>query len=195
MVGPEKVLEFWLDKIGPDGWYVADDAVDAQIRVQFMSTWEAARDGGLSLWLTYPSGALAYLIVTDQFSRNMFRNNDGRAFSLDPIALAAAKSAICKGWDLKIDPPARQFFYLPLMHSENLADQERCVRLMVERMPQTGADNLLHAQAHREVIRQFGRFPYRNAALSRADTRSEVVYASEGGYGHTLRRLQSSQAA
>jgi len=195
MVGPEKVLEFWLDKIGPDGWYVADDAVDAQIRVQFMPTWEAARDGGSSLWLTYPSGALAYLIVTDQFSRNMFRNNDGRAFSLDPLALAAAKSAICKGWDLKIDPPARQFFYLPLMHSENLADQERCVRLMVERMPQTGADNLLHAQAHREVIRQFGRFPYRNAALSRADTRSEVVYASEGGYGHTLRSLQSTQAA
>jgi len=195
MVGPEQVLEFWLDKIGPAGWYGADDAVDAEIREKFMPVWDAAGSGGLSMWLTYPSGALAYLIVTDQFSRNMFRNNDGRAFALDPIALAVAKSAICKGWDMKIDPPARQFFYLPMMHSENLCDQERCVRLMVERMPQNGADNMLHAQAHREVIRQFGRFPYRNAALSRLDTRSETDYARAGGYGHTVRQLQSKKAA
>ncbi|MBB3994666.1 uncharacterized protein (DUF924 family) [Sulfitobacter undariae] len=195
MVGPEKVLEFWLDHVGPAGWYLADDAVDAEIREKFMSTWEAARDGGLSMWLTYPSGTLAYLIVTDQFSRNMFRNDDGRAFSMDAVANAAAKRAICKGWDMKIDAPARQFFYLPLMHSENLCDQDRCIRLLVERMPQQGGNNLLHAQAHREVIRQFGRFPYRNAALSREDTRSEVAYAQAGSYGHTLRQIQTKQAA
>ncbi len=195
MVGPEQVLEFWLDKIGPAGWYIADDAVDAEIRERFMPLWESIRGGGLSMWLTYPSGALAYLIVTDQFSRNMFRNDDGRAFSLDAIALSVAKRAICKGWDLKIDAPARQFFYLPLMHSENLCDQDRCIRLMVERMPQAGAANLLHAQAHREVIRQFGRFPYRNAALSRSDTRGEIAYTNAGGYGATVRQLQSKKAA
>lgn len=191
---PQEVLEFWLDEVGPKGWYATDAALDARITERFHALWEQARAGGLSLWLTYPSGVLAYLIVTDQFSRNMFRGQ-ADAFALDRIALAVAKRAIDKGWDLKIASPARQFFYLPLMHSENLYDQGRCVRLMVERMPQDGADNLLHARAHREVIRQFGRFPYRNAALGRADTRSEKVYADQGGYGHTLRQLQAGIAA
>ena len=194
MVGPEKVLEFWLDHVGPEGWYAVDDAIDAEIRDTFLSTWEAARDGSLSLWLTYPSGALAYLILTDQFPRNMFRGC-GKAFATDALALAVAKRAICKGWDLKIDVPARQFFYLPLMHSENLCDQDRCIRLIVERMPQNGGSNLLHAQAHREVIREFGRFPYRNEALSRGATRNEVAYAARGGYGHTLRQLHADLAA
>lgn len=193
MVGPEKVLGFWLDRVGPKGWFAVDEALDAEIRETFGKTWAAVRDGGLGLWLTYPSGTLAYLILTDQFSRNMFRGT-GDAFALDRRALAVAKSAICKGWDLKIDAPARQFFYLPLMHSESLCDQDRCVRLLVERMP-AGANNLLHAQAHREVIREFGRFPYRNDALGRTDTRSEIAYAAKGAYGHTLRQLQMTQAA
>ncbi|MEH6646216.1 DUF924 family protein [Sulfitobacter sp.] len=194
MVGPDEVLEFWLDEVGPKGWYAVDDALDAEIRRRFMPVWEAARDGGLSLWLTYPSGALAYLIVTDQFARNMFRG-EAAAFSLDPIALAVAKRAICKEWDAKIDAPARQFFYLPLMHSENLCDQDRCVRLLVERMPNAGEGSIVHAQAHREVIREFGRFPYRNNALSRTNTRSEIAYVDKGGYGHTLRQLQTKEAA
>ncbi|MCX7565182.1 DUF924 domain-containing protein [Sulfitobacter sp. F26169L] len=194
MVGPEKVLEFWLDRVGPKGWYAVDDAVDSEIRETFMAAWEELRDGGLTEWLTSASGALAYLIVADQFSRNMFRGS-GKAFALDPIALATAKQAICKGWDMKIDPPARQFFYLPLMHSESLCDQDRCVRLMHERMPEEGSNNLLHAQAHREVIRQFGRFPYRNEALDRVDTRSERDYAARGGYSHTVRQLKADLAA
>ncbi len=194
MVHPQEVLEFWLDHVGEGGWYKADDAIDAQITERFLSTWQAARDGGLSMWLTYPSGALAYLILTDQFSRNMFRG-EAKAFALDPVALAVAKRAICKGWDLKIDAPARQFFYLPLMHSESLCDQDRCIRLLVERMPQQGEGNMIHAKAHREVIRQFGRFPYRNAALSRDDTRAETAYAEKGGYGSTLRALQADIAA
>ncbi|TDK49868.1 DUF924 family protein [Antarcticimicrobium luteum] len=191
MVGPEEILEFWLDEVGAKGWYAQDDALDARIRDRFEKTWEAARDGRFSLWLTYPSGALAYIILTDQFPRNMFRD-DSRAFSTDRAALAAAKSAIDKCWDMKIDEPSRQFFYLPLMHSENLCDQERCVRLLCQRMPQTGASNLLHARAHREVIRKFGRFPYRNAALSRATTRPEADYVSAGGYGETVRELQEA---
>nr|NIS42147.1 DUF924 domain-containing protein [Desulfuromonadales bacterium] len=94
--------------------------------------------------------------------------------------LAAAKVAIDRGWDMRIDPPARQFFYLPLMHSECLSDQERCVRLMKERMPES-QENLLHAKAHREVIRQFGRFPYRNAVLNRATRPDEIAYLEGGG--------------
>jgi len=191
MVGPEEVLGFWLDEVGPKGWYQEDETLDAQIRDRFLETWQAACEGRFSLWLTYPSGALAYIILMDQFPRNMFRGS-AKAFSSDRAALAAAKCAVDKGWDLKIDEPARQFFYLPMMHSENLCDQERCVRLMCQRMPQHGASNLLHARAHREVIRRFGRFPYRNAALSREMTEHEAAYVSNGGYGATVRELQAS---
>jgi uncharacterized protein (DUF924 family) len=185
----EEILSFWLDEVGPEGWYKADDALDAEIRRRFQGLWEGATDGRFAMWLTYPTGALAYIILTDQFPRNMFRG-EARAFSTDRAALAAAKSAIHRKWDLRIDEPARQFFYMPLMHSENLCDQDRCVRLILERMPETGADNLLHAKAHREVIRRFGRFPYRNAALGRSDTAPERDFLEEGGYGAAVRELQ-----
>lgn len=191
MVGPEDVLSFWLDEVGEARWYVQDAALDAEITERFRETWEAARKGGCSLWLTYPSGALAYIILTDQFPRNMFRGS-GMAFATDRAALAAAKAAVDKGWDMRIDEPARQFFYTPMMHSENLCDQERCIRLLCERMPATGAANLLHARAHREVIRQFGRFPYRNEALARCSTPPETDYVSAGGYGETVRNLQKA---
>ncbi|MEM8731852.1 MAG: DUF924 family protein [Pseudomonadota bacterium] len=191
MVGAEDVLTFWLDNVGEDGWYKQDADLDQEIRNRFEQAWKAASEGSYSLWLTYPSGALAYIILTDQFPRNMFRSC-AKAFSTDAAAMAAAKAAIKKGWDLRIDEPARQFFYLPLMHSENLCDQERCVRLLAERMPERGGDNLLHARAHREVIRQFGRFPYRNEALARSMTATETAYVSDGGYGRTVRELQSA---
>ncbi|MFZ5962990.1 DUF924 family protein [Thalassococcus sp. BH17M4-6] len=187
MAGPEEILSYWLDEIGPDGWYKSDPALDADIRDRFEQTWDDAMEGRFALWLTYPSGSLAYIILLDQFSRNMFRGT-GKSFASDAVALAAAKQAIHRGWDLKIDIPARQFFYMPLMHSENLCDQDRCVRLMNERMG--GGSNLLHAKAHREVIRQFGRFPTRNEALSRKSTSPEISYVSEGGYGRTLREFE-----
>ena len=96
---------------------------------------------------------------------------------------------------MKIDEPARQFFYLPLMHSENLCDQDRCVRLMKERMPETGAGNLLHARVHREIIRIFGRFPYRNVALGRSSNPAEADFIAKGGYAALLRDLEAPKAA
>ncbi|MEM1066642.1 MAG: DUF924 family protein [Pseudomonadota bacterium] len=193
MVKPEEVLSFWLDKVGQTGWYKQDDDLDREIRERFEAAWGHANDGALSLWLTYPSGTLAYIILTDQFPRNMFRGS-GEAFSTDAAARAAAKSAISKGWDTRIDEPARQFFYLPLMHSECLADQERCVRLMLTRMPASGETNLLHARAHREVIRRFGRFPYRNEALGRATKPAEEEFLSNGSYGAVVRELEAVAA-
>jgi len=190
MLGPEKILQFWLDEKGPKGWYEVSDTLDQEIRDRFEKTWEQACSGKFSLWLTYPSGALAYIILMDQFSRNMFRGA-AKAFASDRAALAAAKQSIERGWDMKIDEPARQFFYMPLMHSENLCDQERCVRLMCERMPQSREQQLLHARAHRQVIRQFGRFPYRNDALKRVGTAGENAYVAGGGYGLTVRELQA----
>lgn len=190
MTTVEKVLAFWLDEVGQKGWYDSPPALDAEIRERFEKPWDQATEGAFGLWLTHATGMLAYIILTDQFPRNMFRG-EAKAFETDKLALAAAKVAIDRHWDMKIDEPARQFFYLPLMHSENLCDQERCVRLMKERMPQSGESNLLHARAHREVIRQFGRFPYRNEVLRRKPSGLEQAYVEDGGYGKTVRLLQA----
>ena len=185
MASPEEILSYWLDEVGESGWYKGSSELDAEIRDRFEADWDRAMEGTYALWLTYPSGMLAYIILTDQFPRNMFRDT-GKAFSSDRLALAAAKVAISRGWDMKIDGMARQFFYMPLMHSECLVDQDRCVRLMKERMPDGGAANLSHARAHREVIRQFGRFPTRNVALARATTPPEAVFVEQGGYRKAL---------
>lgn len=190
MANPKDILAFWLDEKSPQDWYSGGDELDQEIRERFLDTWKQALDGALSLWLTYPSGTLAYIILTDQFPRNMFRGS-AKAFALDHASKAAAKQAIARGWDMRIDEPARQFFYLPLMHSECLSDQDRSVRLFLTRMPETGAANLLHAKAHREVIRQFGRFPYRNEALARETQEPEAAYLAEGGYGATVRALSA----
>ncbi len=184
----DRVLEFWLDELEPKDWYVANDAVDARIREEFEPLWHRARRGELGLWLTDARGALAYVIVTDQMSRNMFRGNP-RSFELDGLARAAAKLAITKRWDREIPTPQRQFIYMPLMHSENLVDQDRCVRLFCERMPDQ-TDNLLHARAHREVIRSFARFPFRNVALGRRSRQDESDWMASGGYAQVLNRLK-----
>ena len=193
MVTPEEVLEFWLDDVGPKGWYDTSDALDTQIRDRFEQAWLDACEGTCGLWLTYPNGTLAYIILMDQFPRNMFRDQ-GTAFVTDKHALAAAKAAIHRGWDMRIDEPARQFFYLPLMHSEIRDDQDRCVRLMCERMADSDGSNLLHARAHREVIRRYGRFPHRNAALGRASSAKEDSFLQSGGYGSIVREMQKESA-
>jgi len=177
----DTVLRFWIDEIGPEGWYAGTAGIDAQVRARFEGLWHEAMEGGLGPWLTSPRGALAYLIVTDQFPRNLFRD-DPRAFASDAIARAASKLALEEGWDEAIPEPERQFFYMPLMHSENLVDQDRSVEMFRDRMPATGAENLPHAEAHREVIRRYGRFPTRNAALGRASSPAEEDYLAQGGY-------------
>lgn len=157
-MSPDDILTFWLDYVGEQGWYEANGNLDKTIRDRFYASWVELCAGSFGLWLTYLSGALAYILLADQFSRNMFCGH-GIAFASDRMGLATAKSSVKRGWDLRIDEPALQFFYLPWMHSENLSDQDRCVRLVLKRMPQTGAQTLDHANAHREIIRQFGRCP------------------------------------
>jgi uncharacterized protein (DUF924 family) len=187
MATSEEVLRFWLDEVKPSQWYNSDAALDAEIHNRFGALYEYAMEGGCALWLTYPSGVLAYSILLDQFPRNMFRD-DARAFASDPIARAAVKAAIHKEWDLRIDAPARQFFYLPIMHSESLSDQEKCVRLFVTRMSDAES-NILHARVHREIIRLFGRFPGRNAALGRKNSHEEQAFLDEQGYSKLMEQL------
>ena len=178
------VLTYW-QQIGPAGWYAGGEALDTEIRTRFGELWSKAKDGGLIHWLGSAEGALAYLVVTDQFPRNMFRAQ-AQAFATDAAARVAAARVWQHGFDLRIDGPLRQFFYLPMMHSETQTDQDRCVALFAARMP---GENLLHARAHREVIRRFGRFPYRNAALGRVDTADEQAFLTKGGYGAIVREL------
>ena len=188
----DNILEFWLHDVGPKGWYSVDSEVDAEIAARYAGEWEAARRGEREVWCNGPRGTLAYLILTDQFPRNMFRG-DPRAFATDDRARHAADAAIGKDWDLKVAEPERQFFYLPFMHSEDKADQDRCCALIESRLPETGKDNILHAHAHREVIQNFGRFPYRNEALGRDMTPEEKEFLSSGGYGAAVRTVKARQ--
>lgn len=193
MAGINDILDYWAG-IGPAGWYAVDPAQDAQIREAFLPDWEAALAGQREHWIEGTEGSLAYLILTDQFPRNMFRG-DGRSFATDAQALAAARIATAAGWDSGVAEPLRQFFYLPFMHSEVLADQAHCYDLFAARMPETGASNLQHARAHALVIERFGRFPYRNDALGRETTEAEAAFLAEGGYGAALREVQAADGA
>lgn len=176
-VSPEAVLSFWRDA-GEKRWWTKDDAFDAAIREAFLETWNDAAAGRLSHWQTSDVGALALVIVLDQFPRNMFRN-DGRAFSTDLLALDVAGQAIADGVDTRIGGDLRSFIYMPFMHSERLADQERCVALF-DRLGNAG--NTKFAAIHADIIRRFGRFPHRNRVLGRITTADEQAFLDSGGF-------------
>lgn len=193
MSDPVEVLDFWLGELGEAGWYAGTPEVDETVRERFGDLWQAAHDDGIEHWIEGPAGSLAYLLVTDQFPRNIWRG-DARAFATDARARDAARKAIDAGWDLAVPEPERQFFYLPFMHSEELADQEYCIRLMGERMPETGASNQMHARAHTEIIRRYGRFPYRNEAFGRETTPEEQAFLEAGGYMAMVNELKQAEA-
>ncbi len=175
-VTPHDIITFWRSA-GPDKWYAKDDAFDQELRDRFMDTWEAARDGKLGAWQESDDGALALLIVLDQFPRNMFRN-DARAFSTDALARSVATRAIAEGRDRRIEQEMRAFMYLPFEHSEDITDQERSIALFKS----LSADSLKWAELHADIIREFGRFPHRNAVLGRATTPEEAAFLNDGGF-------------
>jgi uncharacterized protein (DUF924 family) len=177
VASPDDVLSFWR-AAGPDKWFERDDALDAQIRSKFLAAYEAAAAGRLDTWQATPDGTLALLILLDQFPRNLFRD-DARAYATDPKARAIAERAIARGIDRLFALPERRFFYLPLMHSENVADQERCIALCREAGDDEGVK---HAEIHVDVIRRFGRFPHRNPALGRDTTEEERTFLDAGGF-------------
>jgi uncharacterized protein (DUF924 family) len=188
MSDPVTVLDFWLDEIGPEGWYAGTEEIDDACAAGFGDLVTAAREGNLEHWIDGPAGTLAYLILTDQFPRNIHRNTP-LAFASDIRARAAARRALDEGWDLKVPEPERQFFYMPLEHSEDIADQDLAVRMMEERMS-SAPDMALHARAHREMISRYGRFPGRNAALGRVSNPEEAAFLAAGGYGALVRQMQ-----
>jgi uncharacterized protein (DUF924 family) len=172
----EDVVGFWREA-GPSRWYRKDEAFDRDFRDRFLATHEAAVRAELDDWLATPGGALALCILLDQFPRNAFRGT-ARMFASDAKAREVARSALSRHLDQHVDADLRQFFVMPFMHSEDLADQQLCVRLAQE-LP---TDTLRYAVQHKEIVERFGHFPHRNAVLSRATSVEEQRFLDEGGF-------------
>jgi uncharacterized protein (DUF924 family) len=170
------ILDVWRDA-GPAKWFARDDAFDAALRARFIDEHFAAARRGREASLADADGALALILLLDQVPRNVFRDS-AHAFATDPLAREYAQRALDAGFDTRVDPALRIFFYMPFEHSEAMADQDRAVALC-EALGD--ASYLKYAQAHRDVIRRFGRFPHRNRALARLNTAEEQVWLDAGG--------------
>jgi uncharacterized protein (DUF924 family) len=172
-----EIVSFWREA-GPQKWFEKDEEFDLTIRSRFLAIHDSAARGELAILEDNAQGALALVILLDQFPRNMFRGR-ARAFAADPLARAVAGRALVRGFDHATDALMRPFFYLPFMHSEMLADQDRCVRLY---QALGDAELLRYAVAHRDVIAKFGRFPHRNRVLGRDTTSAEQEFLDGGGF-------------
>ncbi|MES3003988.1 MAG: DUF924 family protein [Pseudomonadota bacterium] len=170
------VIAFWREA-GPSRWFRKDAAFDTQFRERFLAEHEAAMRGEFDSWPQTAEGALALLILLDQFPRNCFRGT-ARMFECDAKARDIARHALDAGFDSQVDAQLRNFFYLPLMHSEDLADQDRAVELTRA----LGDDPYRFAVLHRDIIAKFGRFPHRNAMLGRTTTPDEQKFLDAGGF-------------
>lgn len=182
---PDDVLAFWFAD-GPgvrrEVWFKRTDAFDTACG-SFRDTLAAARRGDLNAWAATPRGALALVIVLDQFPRNLHRASP-EAFAADASARRIAEAAITAGFDRALLPVERVFLYLPFEHSEDLADQDRSVALFETLAGKPDmAQTIDYAHRHRDVIRRFGRFPHRNATVGRTNTPAEDAYLAEPGAG------------
>ncbi|SMF70331.1 Uncharacterized conserved protein, DUF924 family [Xaviernesmea oryzae] len=176
---PEEVFSFWFKELTRKDWFEKNEALDEAMRKHFAATHLSLARGELDAWRTSPANRLAAVIMLDQFSRNIYRGTP-LAFATDWLALREAKLAIEAGADMAVPAEQRCFFYLPFEHSENLAEQDRSVELFT----MLGDPEYLdYAERHRAVIREFGRFPHRNAILGRESTAAELEYLSRPGAG------------
>jgi len=196
VASPEEVLAFWLGPLDRDGlasdaqcarWYRKDPSFDAEVLARFGATWSALMRGAHDDWRAAPRSLLAYVIVLDQFSRNMFRGKS-QSFAGDARALSAAREGIAQGLERALVGHERVFLYMPFMHSEQLATQDECVTLFEAfRDASAGAlrkvleENVGYAVRHRDVIAEWGRFPHRNQVLDRTSTAEEMDFLKQPG--------------
>lgn len=175
MTTANEVVAFWRDA-GYARWFARDDAFDAHFRERFEDAHFAAARREREDWMNDAEGALALLILLDQFPRNVFRGS-GHAFATDGLARHYADRALAAGFDAQVDPVLRVFFYMPFEHSEDPADQQRSIELVAQLDP----NYMKYAVAHRDVIARFGRFPHRNRALGRESSAEEQAWLDAGG--------------
>lgn len=169
------ILDFWFREVGPNRWWTRSDEQDATIRARFMTLWAQWRTRSAECFLATPRDALAAVVLFDQFSRNMFRGQ-ADAFATDTLALEIAKRTVERGLDQSLTRQERNFLYMPFMHSETLAIQDRAI-ILFERLGE--AQQIAYARRHRDIIARFGRFPARNAALGRVDRPEEAEILAE----------------
>ena len=170
------LIDFWR-KAGPERWFKKDAAFDATFRDRFLALHQQAADGKLDHWAGTAEGALALLILLDQFPRNAFRGT-ARMYATDVRARGVARAAIEQQLDGEVPQDLRGFMVLPLMHSEHPDDQA----LSVAKNTALGGESLRFALHHQDIIRRFGRFPHRNALLGRTSTAQELQFIAEGGF-------------
>jgi uncharacterized protein (DUF924 family) len=175
-----QIHEFWFSDAVRPLWFDSTPEFDGQLVERYLATFHEAARGQLDQWQKSAVGALALVIVLDQFPLNMFRGQP-ESFATEAAAREVAEDAIVRGYDVDLSNEEKSFFYLPFMHSESLADQDRSVALF----RQAGLDGgLKWALHHRDIIRRFGRFPHRNAILGRNNTEDESAYLVSGGAFH-----------
>ncbi|CAN7221051.1 DUF924 family protein [Phenylobacterium sp. LjRoot219] len=174
---PNDIIGFWR-AAGPEKWYAKSDAFDAAIRLKFEPVHHAAARGQYDAWAATAEGALALLILLDQFPRNLYRGS-GHAFATDGKARAVARAAIEAGFHLAVDAELRQFFVLPFEHSEDLADQDFGLAVATEL---SDGHVLKWTVLHRDIVVRFGRFPHRNPCLGRKTTAEEQAFLDDGGF-------------
>lgn len=174
---PAEIIRFW-ENAGPDKWFAKDEAFDAAIRARFLAAHERAARCEFAHWAASAEGALALLLLLDQFPRNLFRDSP-HAFATDGLARQIARAALAQGFDRDVAEPLQSFFYLPFMHSEVAEDQALCVRLC----DRPGLENNhKFALVHLDIIERFGRFPHRNAVMGRVTTAEEQAFLDSGGF-------------
>ena len=176
-ITPAEVIAFWSEA-GSERWFKHDPVFDDDIRRRFLAAHEQASAGELSAWEDSADGALALLLLLDQFPRNMFRDTP-RMFATDDAALAVADRAIARGFDRVTPAALRTFFYVPYMHSEQLAEQERGIELY---RADGNDDGMKWALMHADIIRRFSRFPHRNHLLGRETLATEQAFLDAGGF-------------
>ena len=178
MTSPREVLAFWYADRCRQLWFEKQAAFDDEIRTRFGPLVHEGQMGGLDAWRSSPDGALALLLLLDQFARNIHRGS-AKAFLGDPRAREIAAEAIARGFDKTYPFPDRIFFYLPFEHCETLANQDRYIALMegcVREFGEVAAEYLDYAHRHKTIIKRFGRFPHRNDALGRETTEEEAEF-------------------
>lgn len=171
-IKPVDILDYWYSDEMRKHWFSSTEALDEQIRKDYQSIWQTAADGNLTHWKDSPEGCLALAIILDQLPLNMFRNS-AKSFSTEQLAIEIAKHAITMGFDENIEKDKRAFLYMPLMHSENMDDQN----LSVAMFEKSGLkDSTRFAEHHRNIVSTYGRFPHRNPILGRESTDAETEY-------------------
>ena len=186
-----EILHFWLGDLNNEElkkenmkkWFKKDPTFDKKIRTMFGTDMYKAAIGKYEHWVKRPRGALALIILFDQFTRNMFRGS-GDMFQNDADALSLAKHLVYTNKDKKLHPTERMFVYMPFMHSESLEDQEHCIQLFEELDKETNgnfSNNVHYAKKHRDIVKQWGRFPHRNKLLLRKSTPEEIEFLKGPG--------------